>query len=88
VSWYSVHLDPCPECGQGHQYGGQWQLVNGPDREGTVAEFAKGPSLPAWAAPLLGEWAVWCDQVGDYIEADDPARIVVRPLGERPGPFA
>jgi hypothetical protein len=88
MSWYSIHLEPCPGCGAAHRLGGQWQLTDGPDRAGTVAEFATGPKLPAWAAPLIGEWVVWCDQAGDYIEADDPARVVVRPLGDRPGPFA
>jgi hypothetical protein len=53
-----------------------------------VAEQVTRPALPGWAAPLLGEGSVWCDEAGDYIDIHDPSRVVLRPLGDAPGPCA
>ena len=53
-------------------------IENGPDRPGTIAELYEGQELPGVLVRLMTD-TPWCDQVGEYVPMDDPARVVLRP---------
>lgn len=72
----------CPRCGKLHRViGGPWgglMIEHGPDRPGTIAELYESRELAAVLVRLLNG-KVWCDQAGDYVLMDDPARIHLPP---------
>ena len=53
---------------------GSLRIENGPDRLGTVAELYEGRDLPAVLVRRLND-KVWCEQAGEYVLMDDPARV-------------
>ena len=83
VSLYNVDLD-CPRRGKRHEvYGwpaGGLLIPNGPDRAGTIAELYEGQELPSVLVRLMND-TPWCDEVGEYVPMDDPARVILTPKG-------
>ena len=77
MAFYRVDLR-C-ECDQTHRVINGLQLTPGPDKAGSVAELYPAGDLPPELAQLFAETLTWCDQAGDYIEQEDPARVVLTP---------
>ena len=77
MSWYAVYLEPCPECGGSHRYGGQHRIDHGPTEEGTLARLYPDGNYPSH---ILGEWIVVCDETEVSVRVIDPAAVRVRPL--------
>ena len=50
----------------------------GPDRAGPIAELYKGRELPDVLVRLMTD-TPWCDEVGQYVPMDDPARVHLTP---------
>ena len=48
-------------------------IPNGPDHAGTIAELHEGQELPGVLVPLMTD-TPWCDEVGEYVPMEDPAR--------------
>jgi hypothetical protein len=46
-----------------------------------MADLYRGRELPAALRSLLHD-KVWCDQVKEWVEIADPARVVLTPRGD------
>jgi hypothetical protein len=74
---YSVQYD-CHVCGETHLVIDELLIPGGPSEAGSLDELYPDGELPADVVRLLGE-LVWCDQAGDPIELEDPARVYLTP---------
>lgn len=77
MAFYLVDLR-C-ECGRGHRVINELQRTPRPDQAGTVSELYLAGNLPPELVRLFAETLTWCDLAEDYIELEDPARIVLTP---------
>lgn len=68
----------CHECGQTHRVSNVFDLETDIDEAGSLDELYPEGRLPPRLERLMGD-LVWCDQVGDYIELEDPARVFLTP---------
>ena len=83
VTRYRVDYD-CHACGQTHWVIDELLVPGGPAEAGSLDELYPEGELPGAVVRLLGH-LVWCDEVADYIELEDPARVYLTPRGRRDG---
>ena len=78
VTRYRVDYN-CHVCGQIHWVIHELLVPGGPVQAGSLDELYPAGELPAVVVRLLGD-LVWCDEVADYVELEDPARVYLTPL--------